>query len=146
MRAVIQRVSSASVEVDGKIEGSISRGILLYLGIADGDNEKDLEYMVRKIVNSRIFPDDAGKMNRSLIDVRGELLLIGQFTLCADTDKGNRPSFNRAADPEIAILLYEEAVARFKTHVPVSTGIFGASMKVYSRNEGPVTILYDSRK
>lgn len=145
MKAVVQRVAHASVAVEGETVGGISRGILLFLGIDEADREQDLDFLVRKIVNARIFPDSQGKMNLSLQDVSGELLLISQFTLCADTNKGNRPSFNSAASPETAIPLYESAITKFSRSVRVASGIFGADMKVTSLNDGPVTILYDSK-
>lgn len=146
MKAVVQRVAHASVVVEGETVGEISRGILLFLGIDETDGEQDLDFLVRKIVNARIFPDSQGKMNRSVQDTAGELLLISQFTLCADTNKGNRPSFNSAAGPETAIPLYESAKTKFSRSVRVASGIFGADMQVTSLNDGPVTILYDSKR
>ena len=147
MKLVIQRVSKASVTIDGKVEGAIGEGLLLLAGIAPDDTEEDLQWLSRKTVQLRIFNDEAGKMNRSLQDVDGNILLISQFTLQASTKKGNRPSYTGAAPPEIAIPLYE----RFKQILsndlgkPIQTGIFGADMKVSLLNDGPVTIIIDSK-
>ena len=147
MRAVVQRVSSCTVRVDTRITGSIERGILIYLGVGNDDNTKDLDYMIRKTTNLRIFPDLEGKMNRSVKDINGEILIVSQFTLCADTRKGNRPSYNNAALPEFAEKMYNSFVKELKkTGLKVETGQFQASMEVDYVNDGPVTILIDSKK
>lgn len=145
MKAVIQRVKHASVEVDGKLVGSCNEGFLVLLGVAEGDTEKEAEMLCRKIVNLRIFEDDAGKMNRSLLDIDGEMLVVSQFTLLANYRHGNRPDFLASAKPDEANRLYEY----FKTLVQkeirrVESGIFGADMKVELLNDGPVTIVMDS--
>ncbi len=147
MRAVIQRVKYASVTISGKIEGEISAGLLVLLGIEDSDDTDDINWLSKKIANLRIFNDSEGVMNVSLLDAGGEALVISQFTLHASTRKGNRPSYIRAAKPEVAIPLYEEFVARFEIDLgrPVATGIFGADMKVELLNDGPVTIMIDTK-
>lgn len=147
MRGVVQRVKSANVKVDNNIIGEINHGILLFLGVEDDDEEKDLEYMCDKVPNLRIFEDEEGKMNKSLIDVGGSLLVISQFTLLGDARKGRRPSFSDAARPEKAIPMYESFIERMK-HININTqaGEFGADMKVELINDGPVTILLDSKK
>lgn len=146
MRALIQRVSQASVVVDGNTIGSIGQGILILLGITHTDTEKDIDFLVKKITQLRIFADEAGKMNLSVQDVQGELLIISQFTLYADYAKGNRPSYMRSAPPAVAIPLYEQAIAAFRAAFSgkVATGEFGADMKVSLLNDGPVTIMLDS--
>ena len=146
MRAVIQRVSRASVDVDNETIGSIERGFLVLLGVADEDTEEDMAYLVKKITQMRIFEDEAGKMNLSLKDVDGELLIISQFTLFASTKKGNRPSWIKAAPHSISIPLYETFCSRLSTALgkPVGTGEFGADMKVALVNDGPVTICMDT--
>ena len=146
MKLVIQRVTEASVSVDSKIVGEIHNGFLVLLGIKDSDTEQEIDYMVDKIINLRIFDDENGVMNKSLIDVNGSILSISQFTLYADCKKsGNRPSFSDAAKPDIAVSLYEYFVNECKKQVPiVQTGIFGADMKVTLLNDGPVTIIMDS--
>lgn len=147
MKVVIQRVSEAKVEIEGKINGRIGTGLLILLGIEDADNELDVDWLCGKISRLRIFPDDEGVMNRSLLDVGGEALVVSQFTLHASTKKGNRPSYIKAARPEKAIPLYElfkEKMAAF-TGKPSQCGIFGAEMKVHLINNGPVTILIDSQ-
>ncbi|RKX89053.1 MAG: D-tyrosyl-tRNA(Tyr) deacylase [Spirochaetes bacterium] len=147
MRAVVQRVSSCTVRVDTGITGSIERGILIYLGVGNDDTTKDLDYIIRKTTNLRIFPDLEGKMNRSVKDINGEILIVSQFTLCADTRKGNRPSYNNAALPEFAEKMYNSFVKELKkTGLKVETGQFRASMEVDYVNDGPVTILIDSKK
>jgi D-aminoacyl-tRNA deacylase len=147
MRAVIQRVTKASVMIDGKINGSIGAGLLVFLGIEDADNEEDIEWLASKIINLRIFNDEAGIMNRSVSDIAGDILLISQFTLHASTKKGNRPSYIKASKPDIAIPLYEKMIQQLtgKLGKDISTGIFGADMKVELLNDGPVTIVIDSK-
>ena len=147
MRTVIQRVQSASVTIDGEIKSAIGKGLLIFLGIEDKDSEADIEWLVKKIVNLRIFDDENGVMNRSIIEVNGEALVVSQFTLHASTKKGNRPSYIKASKPEKAIPLYNEfcdemILALGKT---IGTGRFGADMKVGILNDGPVTILIDSQ-
>ena len=146
MRLVVQRVTEASVKVDNKIVGQINQGFLVLLGIKNTDTKKDADYLVRKLINLRIFSDENDKMNLALKDVGGELLIISQFTLYGDCKKsGNRPSFTDSAKPDIAIPLYEYFVAECKKQIPVvRTGIFGADMKVNLLNNGPVTIIIDS--
>jgi D-tyrosyl-tRNA(Tyr) deacylase len=147
MRAVVQRVSQASVKVDGKITGQISRGLLVLLGVAQEDSESDADYLAEKIAGLRIFEDDAGKMNRSVIDVGGAILAVSQFTLYGDARKGKRPSFDAAARPELARQLYEYFVERVRTlGLRCETGRFQEMMDVELVNEGPVTILLDSKK
>ncbi|NLK64088.1 MAG: D-tyrosyl-tRNA(Tyr) deacylase [Tissierellia bacterium] len=147
MRAVVQRVISASVKVEDKIIGKIDRGILLLLGVEETDEEKDLEYMCDKIPNLRIFEDENGKMNKSLQDVEGSILVISQFTLLGDARKGRRPSFTDAAKPEKAIPMYEKFIACMKEkNIITEAGEFGADMKVELINDGPVTILLDSKR
>ncbi|MDE0937244.1 MAG: D-aminoacyl-tRNA deacylase [Mariniblastus sp.] len=147
MRAVVQRVTRASVVVEGEIVGRIDSGLVVFLGVEVGDEKADLDYLVDKITGLRIFEDTERKMNRSLLDVQGSLLVISQFTLLGDVKKGKRPSFVRAAKPEIAIRLYEQFIESCQLlSVPVQTGIFQAEMAVELVNDGPVTILIDSRK
>ncbi len=144
MKIVLQRVSSASVKVDSKIVGSIDHGILLLIGFSSYDTEASILPTLEKIVKLRIFSDEEGKMNKSVLDVNGSALLVSQFTLYADTKKGNRPSFIEAARPEQAIPLYEFFIAEMKKRISkVETGIFGADMKVELVNDGPVTIVFD---
>jgi D-aminoacyl-tRNA deacylase len=147
MRAVLQRVSEAACRVDGKVTGQIGTGFLILLGIEDADTADDLQWLAQKIVNMRIFSDENGLMNKALADVDGEILLISQFTLFAQTKKGNRPSFLRAAKPDRAIPLYEQMIATLTelTGKPTATGIFGADMKISLVNDGPVTILIDTK-
>lgn len=145
MRAVIQRVSEAKVEVDGAVVGRAGKGFLVLLGVFEGDTEEDAAYLARKTAALRVFEDDGGKMNLALSAVGGEALVVSQFTLCADTSRGNRPSFIRAAAPEEGRRLYEDYVARLEGHgVNVETGLFGAHMEVELVNDGPVTIILDS--
>jgi D-tyrosyl-tRNA(Tyr) deacylase len=147
MRAVIQRCSSGSVTVDGELIGQVGRGLVVLLGVAGGDTQADLDYLVDKIVGLRIFEDAAGKMNLSLQEVQGELLVVSQFTLLADTRKGRRPSFLEAAQPEIAEQFYQQFVALVRAlGVTVATGKFRTEMQVALVNEGPVTIVLDSRQ
>jgi D-tyrosyl-tRNA(Tyr) deacylase len=147
MRAVLQRVSEASVTIDGQVKGSIQKGLLVLLGIEDIDTVEDVSWLSKKIVQMRIFGDDAGLMNLSVQDINGEILIISQFTLHAATRKGNRPSFIKAARPEKAIPLYEQMVVQLQTDLgkDVATGSFGADMKVALINDGPVTIIIDSK-
>jgi len=146
MKIVVQRVSGANVNVDNTTIGKIEKGYVVLLGIKNTDTYKDADYLVKKLTNLRIFTDDADKMNLSLQDVNGELLIISQFTLYGECKKsGNRPSFSEAAKPEIAIPLYEYFITECKKTIPVvQTGIFGADMKVNLLNDGPVTIIIDS--
>lgn len=146
MRAVIQRVSSASVTVDGAVTGEIQTGLLVLLGIEDIDTEEDIQWLSTKIVNLRIFNDDEGVMNVSVKDVHGDILLVSQFTLHASTKKGNRPSYIRASKPDVAIPLYEKMVVQLEQDMgtTIQRGIFGADMKVALLNDGPVTIIIDS--
>ncbi len=147
MRVVIQRASFASVKVDDNITGSIGEGLLVLLGIEDADQEEDILWLSNKIVNLRIFPDDEGVMNRSLIETKGDLLLVSQFTLHASTKKGNRPSYIKASKPEFAIPVYEKMCSQLELLLgkPIERGIFGADMKVELLNDGPVTIIIDSK-
>ena len=147
MRVVIQRVSMASVQIEKKLVAEIGSGLLILLGIEDMDGLDDIEWLVRKIVNMRIFPDEVGIMNKSLIESNGELLVVSQFTLHASTKKGNRPSYIKAAKPDVSIPLYEQFVERLKmeSDKEVQTGQFGADMQVSLINDGPVTILMDSK-
>ena len=147
MRAVVQRVSEANVKVDGNIVGEIDKGLLVFLGVGEEDNNDDLEYMVGKILGLRIFEDDKGKMNLSLEDIQGELLIVSQFTLYGDVRKGRRPSFSTSADPKIAENMYEQFIKKCKEKgIKTEKGIFGADMEVRLTNQGPVTILIDSKK
>lgn len=147
MRAVLQRVSRAKVTVEGETVGRIGRGILVLLGVAGGDTEKDAIYLLEKTLNIRIFEDAAGRMNLSLLDVKGELLVVSQFTLYGDTRKGRRPSFIEAAAPEKANSLYELFTSEARKQIEmVQTGRFQAMMSVELINDGPVTILLDSKK
>lgn len=146
MRAVVQRVKSASVIVDGCCVGEIGRGLMVLLGVEDGDTELDAEYIANKLVGLRVFDDDAGVPNRSVDEVGGKILLVSQFTLLGDARHGRRPSYIRAARPELAVPLYESCKARLEKHVPVETGVFQAVMDVQLVNDGPFTILLDSKK
>lgn len=147
MRAVIQRVTQASCTVDGQITGEISNGFLVLLGIEDADVQEDLEWLAQKIANMRVFGDENGQMNKALADVGGNILLISQFTLFAATKKGNRPGFTRAARPEKAIPMYEEMIGRLSAllNQPIQCGVFGADMKISLLNDGPVTIVVDTK-
>jgi D-tyrosyl-tRNA(Tyr) deacylase len=147
MRVVLQRVTEAHVDVDGVTVGAIQAGLLVLLGVASGDTTKDAEYLADKIVNLRVFADDAGRMNRSLIETGGALLVISQFTLYGDVRKGRRPSFDEAAPPEIAKKLYEYFVECLRgSNMVVQTGVFQADMQVHLVNDGPVTFVLDSSK
>ena len=146
MRVVLQRVSHASVTVEEKVIGKIQRGFLLLVGVTHDDAMEDMEYLVRKIVQMRIFEDEEGKLNRSIQDIGGEILSVSQFTLYADTKKGNRPSFSKAAPGDVALKMFEQFNGLLRdTGIPVETGQFGADMKVELLNDGPVTILLDSK-
>lgn len=148
MIAVIQRVSEASVKIEGEINGEIDKGFVVLLGIAENDDQTDIDWLVAKICSLRIFSDDEGKMNLNISQVSGNILLISQFTLHASTKKGNRPSFIQAARPEIAIPLYEKAILSFEEKMSnkIQTGVFGADMQVSLINDGPVTIIIDSQE
>jgi len=147
MRVVLQRVSEASVKVDGEITGAIKNGLLVLLGIEDADTEEDIDWICRKIIKMRIFNDEEGVMNLSVKDVKGALLVVSQFTLHASTKKGNRPSYIKASKPDFAIPMYEKLVKQLDvlSGLQVETGIFGADMKVSLVNDGPVTIIMDSK-
>lgn len=146
MRIVLQRVAHASVTVDEKVIGKIQRGFLLLVGVTHDDAMEDMEYLVRKIVQMRIFEDEEGKLNRSIQDIGGEILSVSQFTLYAETKKGNRPSFSKAAPGDVAIEMFDQFNGLLReTGIPVETGQFGADMKVELLNDGPVTILLDSK-
>lgn len=147
MRAVIQRVTEANVKVDGKICGQIGNGLMVLVGIEDADTNEDIDWLAKKIVNMRIFNDEMGVMNKSLLDVDGELLVISQFTLMAQTKKGNRPSYIRASKAEYSEPMYEKFCEKIGTEAgkPVQKGIFGADMKVSLLNDGPTTIVMDTK-
>jgi len=147
MRVVIQRVSKASVTVDGNIAGQIGAGLLVLLGIEDGDTDEEVQWLSNKMVNLRIFNDDAGVMNRSVLEIGGDILLVSQFTLHASTKKGNRPSYIRAGKPEFAVPMYQKMIVQLEkdSGKKVETGIFGADMKVELLNDGPVTIIIDTK-
>jgi D-tyrosyl-tRNA(Tyr) deacylase len=145
MRVVVQRVSEARVEIDGRVAGAIGEGLLVLLGVARDDSERDADFLADKVAGLRIFPDEDGKMNRSVVEAGGELLIVSQFTLYGDCRRGRRPSFDRAAGQEQARALYEYFVAACRSRgVPVQTGIFQAMMAVHLINDGPVTIIIDS--
>ncbi|MGQ0737515.1 MAG: D-aminoacyl-tRNA deacylase [Bacteroidota bacterium] len=147
MRAVIQRVSKASVTIEGKVHAAIANGLLVFWGIEDADTADDIEWLSSKIVNLRIFDDDTGVMNESVKDKEGEIMLISQFTLHASTQKGNRPSYIRAGKPKVAIPLYEKMIQQLSADLgrEIKTGVFGADMKVDLLNDGPVTIIIDTK-
>lgn len=147
MRAVIQRVTEAGCKVNDQVTGQISAGFLVLLGIEDADGQEDLDWLAHKIIGLRVFSDENGLMNKALADVDGNILLISQFTLFAATKKGNRPGFTRAARPEVAIPLYEQMIVKLSALLDkkVETGIFGADMKISLINDGPVTILIDTK-
>ena len=147
MRAVIQRVSNASVSIGSQIKGQIARGLLVLIAVEDADTTEDIEWLSGKIVRLRIFPDDKGLMNLSVQDIDGEILLISQFTLFASTKKGNRPSYTRSARPEMAVPIYEAFKSRLALDLDkqVQSGAFGADMQVTLLNDGPVTIIIDSK-
>ena len=147
MRVVLQRTANASVKVDGIITGSIQKGLLVLMGVEDADTVEDIEWLSSKIVNLRIFDDENGVMNLSVKDVAGDVLLVSQFTLHASTKKGNRPSYIKASKPDIAIPMYEQMIAQLEKDLgkKIQTGVFGADMKVELLNDGPVTIVIDSK-
>lgn len=147
MRAVIQRVSNASVKVEGEVTGQIQKGLLVLLGIEDADTQEDIQWLSAKIVNLRIFEDEQGVMNLSLKEVQGDLLLVSQFTLHASTKKGNRPSYIKASKPGFAIPMYESMIQQMEAELgkKIHTGVFGADMKVELLNDGPVTIVIDTK-
>lgn len=145
MKIVIQRVSQASVSIDGEIVGAIKQGLLLLVGVGPDDRAEDRAYAVRKIANMRIFSDEAGKMNLSVQDIKGSILSISQFTLFADTKKGNRPAFTGAAQPDMASQFYDDFNQELAQYVPVEKGVFGADMQVQLINDGPVTIILDTK-
>jgi D-tyrosyl-tRNA(Tyr) deacylase len=147
VRVVIQRVSSASVTIAGALKASIGAGLLVFVAVEDADTSEDIEWLAGKLVRGRVFNDDAGLMNRSVQEVGGEILVVSQFTLFASTKKGNRPSYSRSAKPEVAIPLYEQFIAKLAAEFgkPIHTGEFGADMKVALTNDGPVTIVIDSK-
>jgi D-tyrosyl-tRNA(Tyr) deacylase len=147
MRAIIQRVSSASCSIEGKINGEIGTGFMILLGIEDSDTDEDLNWLAQKISNMRIFSDENGLMNKALADVQGNILLVSQFTLFASTKKGNRPGFTRSAKPDFAIPLYEKMIRELGqlTGTKIQTGVFGADMQISLVNDGPVTIIMDTK-
>ena len=147
MRMILQRVKEARVEVEGRVVGEIGAGLLAFVGIAKSDVRADADYLADKAISLRIFPDEDGKMNRNVVEAGGSLLVVSQFTLYADTRRGRRPSFDLAAPPDQARVLYEYFIQTVRTrHVPVETGVFQASMSVLLRNDGPVTLICDSEK
>lgn len=148
MRVVIQRVTEANVKIEGNIAGQIGNGLMILVGIEEADGAEDIAWLTKKIVNLRIFDDENGVMNRSILDAGGDILLISQFTLHALTAKGNRPSYIKAAKPEISVPLYEAFIKSLQEAMgkKVETGVFGADMKVSLINDGPVTILIDSKR
>lgn len=145
MKIVMQRVAQASVSIGGQVIGEIEQGLLLLVGVGPDDTRDDVDYAVRKIINMRVFSDDEDKMNLSIQDIKGSILSISQFTLFADTKKGNRPAFTGAAKPELASQLYDELNSALAERVSVQTGVFGADMKVSLVNDGPVTIVLDTK-
>ena len=144
MKAIVQRVSAAEVKVDKEVTGKIGFGLLVLLGVAQGDTIEEMEYLCSKMLHLRIFPDSEGRMNRSLLDVQGEILLVSQFTLLGDARKGRRPNFTKAAAPDVALKLYTEAASWLRRHVKVQTGVFGAKMELSLTNDGPVTIILET--
>ena len=145
MKVVVQRVKSSSVTIDNKLYNSINKGLMVLVGFTEGDNTSDIDYIVKKIVNLRIFDDESGIMNKSIIDTKGSILSISQFTLYADTKKGNRPSYINALNGNIATKLYDEFNNKLKNLVNTKTGIFGSDMQVSLINDGPITIIIDSK-
>ena len=147
MKVVIQRVGHASVTINGTVKSSIGKGFLILLGIGCEDTQEDIDWLVKKVVNLRVFDDENGVMNRSILDDGGDIIVVSQFTLMASTKKGNRPSYIRAAKPEISIPLYKEFCRKMEAALnkPIATGVFGADMKVELINDGPVTIFIDTK-
>lgn len=145
MRVIIQRSKNSSVTIENKVYGSINYGLVVLVGFTEGDSLEDIEYIVKKIVNLRIFDDESGIMNKSILDIKGEILSISQFTLYANTKKGNRPSYIDALSSEKAIALYDQFNELLREYVRVKTGVFGADMEVNIINDGPITILVDSK-
>lgn len=145
MKVVVQRVAAARVEIDGKIAGEIGHGLLLLVGFEHGDGMKEIEFLAEKILHLRIFPDEKGKMNRSVLETGGQILSISQFTLAGDTRKGRRPDFTSAAPPETATDLYDRFNRRLSEEAAVETGVFGAMMEVHLVNTGPVTLILEKR-
>lgn len=145
MRAIIQRSKNSSVTIENNVYGRISHGLVVLVGFTEGDDITDIEYIVKKIINLRIFDDESGIMNKSVLDVKGEILSISQFTLYANTKKGNRPSYIEALSSEKAIGLYDQFNNMLREHISVKTGVFGADMEVNIINDGPITILIDSK-
>ena len=148
MRAVIQRVNKASVTINGKLHSDIGSGLLVFLGIEDSDSDEDILWLSGKIVNLRVFKDEEGVMNRSVLERKGAILLVSQFTLHASTKKGNRPSYSRASKPENAIPIYDKMIRQLEKDLgyPIESGVFGADMKVELLNDGPVTIIIDTKE
>ena len=145
MRVVIQRVCKSSVTIDNKLYNKINNGMLILVGFTDGDTSQDIDYIVRKVINLRVFDDESGVMNKSILDVGGSILSVSQFTLYADTRKGNRPSYVKALNGDIANKLYNEFNSKLNEFIDVKTGVFGADMQVSLVNDGPVTIMIDSK-
>lgn len=147
MRVLIQRVKKASVSIDGDTKSMIDKGLLVFVGICDEDCDEDIQWLTKKIINIRLFDDENGVMNKSVTEIGGELLAVSQFTLMASTKKGNRPSYIKAARPEISVPLYEKFCKELEANInkPIKTGVFGADMKVELINDGPVTIYIDSK-
>ncbi len=147
MRIVLQRVTKASVTIDGKVKSAISKGLLILVGIEDADSQEDIDFLCKKVINLRIFDDENGVMNLSVVDVNGEILCVSQFTLHASTKKGNRPSYIKASKPDFAIPMYEKFCLELENLLekPIQTGQFGANMAVELLNDGPVTIIIDSK-
>ena len=147
MRIIIQRVQNASVTIDGQLYSSINQGMMILVGIEDADSDEDVAFLAKKVVNMRIFDDESGVMNRSVLDIKGDVLVVSQFTLHASTKKGNRPSYIKAAKPDISIPLYEKFCTALSALLgkPVKTGVFGADMQCALINDGPVTIFMDSK-
>lgn len=146
MKALVQRVNFSNLKIEGEIYSKINKGLLVLLGIEKEDTQKDIDYIVKKVTNLRIFEDEKGKMNLSVKDIEGEIMLVSQFTLCADCSGGNRPSFINAQLPDIANKMYEEVIEKIKQlGITVQTGVFGADMKINLENDGPVTIMIESK-
>lgn len=146
MRVIIQRSKNSSVRIENNIYGKINHGLVILVGFTQGDNSTDIDYIVKKIVNLRIFDDDAGIMNKSILEVKGQILSISQFTLYANTKKGNRPSYIDALSSQEAIALYDQFNSKLREYLKVETGVFGADMEVNIVNDGPITIVIDSKQ